>query len=78
MTFGSIKQANPRKCNPASVSGSRSKSRARRRNRVIQAKLRSTPHRRGYSTNPRFASGSFTTSSCIPSSAATCFGSSPV
>ena len=50
------------KWRPASVSGSRSSSRASRRNRAIQAKIRSTTQRRGRRTKPRFASGSATTS----------------
>ena len=42
MNWWSIRQAKAAKCSPASMLGSRSSSRARRRKRLAQAKLRST------------------------------------
>lgn len=51
----SIKQATATKGTAATVSGNRASSRAQRRNFAIQAKLRSTTHRRGSNTKPRLA-----------------------
>ncbi len=64
--FFSIKHIKAKQCRPAKVSGNRSSSRAKRRNRAAQAKVRSTTQRRGSKTKPRLASGSLTTSRRIP------------
>jgi hypothetical protein len=61
-----MRQAKARKCSPVRMAGSRSQSRARRRQRLIQAKLRSTTHRLGSKTKPRLASGVLTTTSSMP------------
>ncbi len=49
--FASIRIPNATKCNPPNTSGNRSKSRAKRRNRVIQPKERSTTQRIGNNKN---------------------------
>jgi hypothetical protein len=55
--LGSMSMTKAKMCNPASVAASRSKSRAKRRKRAVQAKLRSTTQRRGNNTKPFLASG---------------------
>jgi hypothetical protein len=72
-----MRQAKAMKCSPAKVVGSRSRSRAERRNRAIQANERSTTHRRGNNTTPRLAYGSLTTSNFAPCAAAAVAGASP-
>src|SRR6185503_17650380 len=47
------------------------------RNRLVQAKERSTTHRRGRRMKPRLASGSLTTQSSTPCSAAAALGVFP-
>jgi hypothetical protein len=48
------------------------------RKRAAQAKLRSTTHRRGSSTNPRFAPDSLTTDGATPCPFASAAGRAPV
>lgn len=74
----SSKITKARKYKPANVSGNRSSSRARRRQRTAWPKPRSTTPRRGSSTRPFWASDHFTTSSESPWVAASCAGDAPV
>jgi hypothetical protein len=69
---------NATRCSPATVSGNRSSSLARRRKRLNQANERSTTQRRGNSTKPCRAAGNLTTSSRLPQPSAAWAASSPV
>ena len=71
-------QAKATTCSPARVCAYRSKSLMRRRKRVAHAKDRSTTHRRGRRTKPRFASGSLMTSNVMPWAAAALAACAPV
>lgn len=73
-----IRQATATKCSPATGSGNRSSSRASRRKRLAQANARSTTHRHGSSTTPRFAPSNRTTTRSMPFAAAGSAGTAPV